>query len=454
MGKSIRRYSQWSRYAFVIGIAGLSAHCGGRVEYDRGTDRGVGNAGGSSGVDAVAGIGAGAWANAGTGAWANAGTGAWANAGAGAWTSAGAGAWANAGTGAQANAGAPSSFGGGGAAGSDPLGGLAGEAGSAGEPGVRECAPGMTTCYGAAPCSVNLKAGKRANSTVNHCGACGLTCGLTNANSARCNDGICQPICSPGFANCGQYPSNGCETDLNTLSNCGACGRSCSPNGAAVFKCEQQACMPVCAPRYADCKRDKGKGVDDGCETYLDSLTQCGSSCANAVACSPTQVCNSGVCGTARGLAALSMPFSDVEQVQRYTENFSKLDLTNLKITARLYAPGASGGSVTLYAGGAVGSSQPTTVSLRALSKGWTDVEITVGERTTYFDTRAITYISLDVRSGTDKATVKPAVIYVDGFRSSNGLLNETFDRDVGSIVKSGLVTVSGASHAWADSVP
>ena len=49
---------------------------------------------------------------------------------------------------------------------------------------------------------------------------------------------------------------------------------------------------------------------------------------------------------------------------------------------------------------------------------------------------------------------MKPVVVYVDGIRTSNGAIDDTFDHDVGSMAKSNLVVVSGASFAWTSAVP
>ena len=38
----------------------------------------------------------------------------------------------------------------------------------------------------------------------------------------------CQPSCSSGWGDCDGNKNNGCETQLNTLTDCGACGASCT----------------------------------------------------------------------------------------------------------------------------------------------------------------------------------------------------------------------------------
>ena len=41
-----------------------------------------------------------------------------------------------------------------------------------------------------------------------------------------CTNGVCGG-CQPGYGDCNNNPSDGCETHLNSTSNCGSCGHSC-----------------------------------------------------------------------------------------------------------------------------------------------------------------------------------------------------------------------------------
>lgn len=50
----------------------------------------------------------------------------------------------------------------------------------------------------------------------------------------------CQIVCAPTFGDCDRAPENGCEIDLSSETNCGACGHDCL--GGA---CEQTTCQPV-----------------------------------------------------------------------------------------------------------------------------------------------------------------------------------------------------------------
>jgi hypothetical protein len=51
--------------------------------------------------------------------------------------------------------------------------------------------------------------------------------------TSDCVGDVCVPrACAPGTSDCDGSPANGCETLLSTPGNCGACGNTCSANGA------------------------------------------------------------------------------------------------------------------------------------------------------------------------------------------------------------------------------
>lgn len=110
------------------------------------------------------------------------------------------------------------------------------------------------------------------SSSFDHCGACGNDCRLANAESS-CESGSCEIVrCNSGFGDCDGDPGNGCEIDLRTsVDHCGTCSRACSfPNAEAVCnagRCEQN----TCERGYADCT-----SLQPGCETRLDSVPNCG----------------------------------------------------------------------------------------------------------------------------------------------------------------------------------
>jgi hypothetical protein len=91
--------------------------------------------------------------------------------------------------------------------------------------------------------------------------------------------------CPTGSGDCDQNPDD-CETPLDTLQNCGACGVTCaSTNG--VSACQQLSCVVTsCTTNFADCN-DSGT---DGCETAINTVANCGS-CGNDCG---TGTCNAG----------------------------------------------------------------------------------------------------------------------------------------------------------------
>ena len=79
---------------------------------------------------------------------------------------------------------------------------------------------------------------------VNNCGRCGNVCAGNNA-TWTCAFSECVPQCNPGWGDCDNDPSNGCERDIagNELS-CGSCGEPDS----SIAVCESKVCQNgVCA---------------------------------------------------------------------------------------------------------------------------------------------------------------------------------------------------------------
>jgi hypothetical protein len=107
------------------------------------------------------------------------------------------------------------------------------------------CPPGSTYCNG--DC-VDIKR------DANNCGSCGRRCPGPSAGfpgrigskpaggSPTCDDGHCNYVCFPGFADCDLTLTNGCET--NVLTNpwhCGGCETKC--NVGAGQPCVAGKCL-------------------------------------------------------------------------------------------------------------------------------------------------------------------------------------------------------------------
>jgi hypothetical protein len=242
---------------------------------------------------------------------------------------------------------------------------------------------------------------------------------------------------------------------LNELSNCGACQHSCSLSGAKGSACTSGLCTPTCAPRYADCNQAAGLTVDDGCESYLDSLEQCTKGCNLAsVACAASEVCNDGTCVAPAGIAILSVPLAANMQRQRFADLFGPVELEGATLTVRVYAPGATGGTLSIYVSDADFSFAPQMleVDLTSISTKWRDLSIQIAS-TGAFDATQVRQVNLDVNSATGPWT-NPTVLYVDSVRTSNLRVNDTFDASFGKFLLSSLVAVPGSTITWAESVP
>lgn len=117
-------------------------------------------------------------------------------------------------------------------------------------------------------CEVNLR------TDVTHCGTCTNRCRflvLAPHGELTCNAGRCGVRCAPGYADCDGFYEDGCETALTTVNDCGACGRSCTI-ADATESCAGGSCeVLTCANGFGDCDRDR-----KSCETALNTPNTCG----------------------------------------------------------------------------------------------------------------------------------------------------------------------------------
>jgi cohesin domain-containing protein len=115
-----------------------------------------------------------------------------------------------------------------------------------------------------------------------------------DCSSGLCSMGICQTVltCPAGFGNCDGDPGNGCETPLNTLTNCGGCGNVCDQATSIGASCNGVTCSyAACMPGFADC--NSAAPDADGCETSLTTPANCGMC---GLACGQGAACVSGQC--------------------------------------------------------------------------------------------------------------------------------------------------------------
>ena len=128
--------------------------------------------------------------------------------------------------------------------------------------------------------------------TLEHCGACGRVCNL-GAATESCDSGTCMiTSCNAGWDNCDGAHENGCETMLNTLANCGTCGAACNLANATE-SCATGACrLSTCNPGFGNCDGNDA----NGCETPLNTLTNCGNCGTACTRANASATCAGGTC--------------------------------------------------------------------------------------------------------------------------------------------------------------
>lgn len=149
----------------------------------------------------------------------------------------------------------------------------------------------LESCHdGWADCDSNIQTGCEVElGTDSNCTACGDSCDFANA-TGQCTQSGCQmTACTDSYADCDLDQSNGCEVQLGTDSNCSGCADACS-FAHADGSCVQGTCqMADCWTNFEDCNLD----TSDGCEADLTSSQNCG---ACGVQCQATESCDQGQC--------------------------------------------------------------------------------------------------------------------------------------------------------------
>lgn len=127
---------------------------------------------------------------------------------------------------------------------------------------------------------------------ANNCGGCGKACSVANGTPG-CSGGKCTVgDCDKGREDCDLDPSNGCETDLTTLADCGECGNDCAVE-SGIAACDQGHCAVAgCATGFDDCDGQYA----DGCEVDLTTLAHCGTCDTVCAVANGTPTCQTGSC--------------------------------------------------------------------------------------------------------------------------------------------------------------
>lgn len=126
-----------------------------------------------------------------------------------------------------------------------------------------------------------------------HCGGCDVVCAEPPRGSPVCAASTCGLACDAGFDDCNATLDDGCETPLDRVNNCGGCGVRCRRDHAAE-SCPGQMCMiGACDMGWGDCNTDP----DDGCERDIRTLTDCGGCGTACTVDRGTPSCSTGTCG-------------------------------------------------------------------------------------------------------------------------------------------------------------
>ncbi|HJL30305.1 MAG TPA: MopE-related protein, partial [Polyangiaceae bacterium LLY-WYZ-15_(1-7)] len=125
-----------------------------------------------------------------------------------------------------------------------------------------------------------------------NCGACGNVCRSGPNTVPACVDQECRFECAPGFGDCNDdLATDGCEANLMTdEANCGRCTAACRDGADATATCSMGACEYACAPGWSDCDMDLGEEGSNFCETRTSrdpfACGDCATSCdAGAPVC-------------------------------------------------------------------------------------------------------------------------------------------------------------------------
>jgi hypothetical protein len=190
---------------------------------------------------------------------------------------------------------------------------------------------------------------------------------------------------------------------------------------------------------------------------YLDALKGCGVACGSTVVCAANEVCNAGVCGAAQGLVAFSVPLTTSSQKQRFADKFATPpNLTDATVTLRVYAPGATGGTLIVYMSDAPDYT-PSPLHMYPLipiSAGWTDVVVPVDPALGDYNPSSVAQVTFEIRSDDAGPWANPTLLYVDAIWSSNGAINDTFDSTFGGIIPSSYEKVEGSTYTWTAALP
>jgi hypothetical protein len=91
---------------------------------------------------------------------------------------------------------------------------------------------------------------------------CATPCSAAHGTPS-CATGTCSIACDPGFADCNNDRSDGCEVDVNTAQNCGGCGTTCTTGQ----QCTDEQCTTLnCGNATVSCGGACCASCNQGCD--------------------------------------------------------------------------------------------------------------------------------------------------------------------------------------------
>ncbi|MBN9162503.1 MAG: hypothetical protein J0I07_16190 [Myxococcales bacterium] len=140
------------------------------------------------------------------------------------------------------------------------------------------------------------------NNDAQYCGACGVTCNPVDAGddvnypnrAYGCNGGVCGVLCKQGYGDCNGERADGCEVDISTAENCGACGNVCPANQQCRVNAETRLHECMCPSGLTYCQDScLGSLCVGRCIDLTSDLANCG---ACGASCGSNSRCSYGAC--------------------------------------------------------------------------------------------------------------------------------------------------------------
>jgi len=158
-----------------------------------------------------------------------------------------------------------------------------------------DCSAGTADCDNTPANGCEIKT----SSDTSNCGACGHVCSFPNAAST-CTSGVCGlGTCNANYADCDGNKTNGCETYISNIFNCGSCGNPCNASNANNLCTSGTCSVSSCKAGYADCDHSSSNGCEVNIYNSTSNCGACNNACslANAVpACTGAGVCTIANC--------------------------------------------------------------------------------------------------------------------------------------------------------------